>query len=116
MAAGRSEQRNDLTFVLEVNIPPPDLVIEVEITSPTVSKIPIYALLGVPEVWLANVRGVKILRLAAREYRSSEQSEVLPPLSEPVLSDFLERSKTMTTLAWRKMVRAWAREQGKQVS
>jgi Uma2 family endonuclease len=96
--------------------PPPDLAIEVEITSPAVSKIPIYALLGVPEVWLADVRGVRILDLTAGEYQSSEQSEVLPPLSESVLSDFLEQSKTMTTLAWRKMVRSWARERSTQGS
>ncbi len=94
--------------------PPPDLVIEVEITSPAVSKIPIYALLGVPEVWLADVQGVKILRLVAGEYKSSEQSEVLTPLNESVLSGFLERRKTMTTLAWRKMVRNWARERSTQ--
>jgi Uma2 family endonuclease len=87
--------------------PPPDLVIEIEITNPAVSKLPIYALLGVSEIWLTDGQGVRILRLAAGEYKSREQSEVLPLLSEPVLSDFLERSKTMTTLAWRKMVRHW---------
>ncbi len=88
--------------------PPPDLVIEVEITRRAVSKLPIYASFGVPEIWLSDGRGVSILRLAAGEYKSSEQSEVLPPLTESVLSDFLEQSKTLTTLAWRKMVRNWA--------
>jgi Uma2 family endonuclease len=94
--------------------PPPDLVIETEITSPAVNKLPIYASFGVPEIWLADGRGVRILHVTAGEYKSTEQSEVLPPLSESVLSDFLERSKTMTTLAWRKMVRNWARERSAQ--
>ncbi len=94
--------------------PPPDLVIEVEITSPAVSKLPIYALLGVPEIWRTDGRSVRILRLAAGEYKSSEHSEVLPPLTASVLSDFLEKSKTLTTLAWRRMVRSWARERSTQ--
>ena len=32
--------------------PPPDLAVEVDVTSPGVSKLPIYAALGVPEVWV----------------------------------------------------------------
>ena len=31
---------------------PPDLVIEVDVTNPGVNKLPIYAALGVPEVWV----------------------------------------------------------------
>jgi Uma2 family endonuclease len=90
--------------------PPPDLVIEVEITSPAVSKLPIYARLGVPEIWLTDGRSVRILRLADGEYRASERSEVLPFLTESVLSEFLEQCRTLTTLAWRRMVRNWARQ------
>ena len=32
--------------------PPPDLAVEVDVTSPGVAKLPIYAALGVPEVWV----------------------------------------------------------------
>ena len=32
--------------------PPPDLAVEVDVTSPGVDKLPIYAALGVPEVWV----------------------------------------------------------------
>jgi Uma2 family endonuclease len=93
--------------------PPPDLVIEVEITSPAVSKLAIYACLGVPEIWLTDGQGVRILRLADGQYKSSEKSEALPPLTEAVLSEFLQQSKTLTTLAWRTVVRSWARRGGK---
>jgi Uma2 family endonuclease len=89
--------------------PPPDLVIEVEITGPAVSKLPIYARLGVPEIWLTDGRSLRILRLADGEYRASERSAVLPFLTESVLSEFMEQSRTLTTLAWRRMVRNWAR-------
>ncbi len=94
--------------------PPPDLVIEVEITSPALSKLPVYALLGVPEIWLTDGQGVRILQLAAGEYKSSERSQVLPPLTDSVLWEFLEQSKTLTMLAWRRLVRDWARERSTQ--
>jgi Uma2 family endonuclease len=91
--------------------PPPDLVIEVEVTSPLLDKLQIYARFGVPEVWRYSDDGLSILRLAGEQYKSSAQSAVLAPLSQSVLSDFIEQSKTLTTLAWRRMVRSWAREQ-----
>ena len=94
--------------------PPPDLVIEVEISTPTVSKLPVYASFGVPEIWLADGQEVRILRLLAGEYKRSEQSGVLPPLGESVLSDFLQQSKSLTTLAWRSVVRNWARGRSTQ--
>jgi Uma2 family endonuclease len=34
--------------------PPPDLVIEIDITSSSLDKHPIYAALGVPEIWLGS--------------------------------------------------------------
>jgi len=93
--------------------PPPDLVIEVEITSPAVPKLPVYARLGVPEIWLYDGRAPRILRLTGDQYENSNRSGVLPCLTESVLSDFLEQSKTLSTLNWRRVVRAWAREQQK---
>ena len=91
--------------------PPPDLVIEVEITSPAVPKLPVYARLGVPEIWLHDGRAPKILRLVGGQYENSNRSGVLPCLTESVLSEFLEQSKTLSTLNWRRMVRTWARQQ-----
>jgi len=91
--------------------PPPDLVIEVEVTNPVLPKLPIYARLGVPEVWLYEVGEAKILRLRADKYEETEQSEVLPSLSRSRLSGFLKERETLTTLEWLRRVRAWAREQ-----
>jgi len=88
--------------------PPPDLVIEVEVTSPALDKLPIRAHLGVPELWLTDGEGVRILLLDAGEYKPGPQSAVLPALAESVLSDFVRRSQLLTTLAWRKLVRDWA--------
>jgi len=99
--------RGDRELDLQVD-PPPDLVIEVEISTALVNKLPIYAGLGVPELWVTDGCEVRILRLAAGKYRATEKSRVLPPLTAPVLTELLQQSKTMKTLAWRRRVREWA--------
>jgi Uma2 family endonuclease len=104
----RAKEEIDLSFD-----PPPDLVIEIELTRPAVSKLPIYAGLRVPEIWLADGQSARILCLAADGYQRSEQSQVLAPLTATVLSGFLEKSRRLKTLAWRRMVREWARAQQK---
>jgi putative restriction endonuclease len=84
-----SEEEIDLLV-----FPLPDFVVEVEITSPALSKLPIYASLGVPDTsgLRRTAQGVKIFGLAASEYTPNERSEVLPPLTKPVLSDFWSRA------------------------
>ena len=93
--------------------PPPDLVIEVEITSPAVPKLPVYARLGVPEVWLHDARGPRIMCLSGGEYQNSDRSRALPLLTQAALADFVASSKTLTTLAWRRTVREWVRERSR---
>ena len=90
--------------------PPPDLVIEIDITSPSFSKLPIYAQIGVPEVWRYDGQRLAILTLEGTEYVESAQSAVLCPLTCAALSDFIEKCKTMKRTAWLKEVREWSRE------
>lgn len=90
--------------------PPPDLVIEIDITSPSLDKHPIYARLGVPEVWRHDGERVAILRLDRTDYAEVAESKVLPPLTGAVLSSLIERGKSMRRTAWLKEVREWARE------
>ena len=44
-------------------LPPPDLGVEVDVTSPGVAKLPIYAALGVPEVWVWEAETLTVHRL-----------------------------------------------------
>jgi len=43
--------------------PPPDLVIEIDITSPSLNKFPIFAAMGIPEVWRYDGKTVTIFTL-----------------------------------------------------
>jgi Uma2 family endonuclease len=100
----RGKQRIDLTVD-----PPPDLVIEVDITSPSLDKLPIYAQIGVPEVWRHDGEKLVIFRLEGEEYVEAATSQVLPPLNVDVLSDFVEASRTQGRTVWMRDVRVWAR-------
>jgi Uma2 family endonuclease len=44
--------------------PPPDLVLEVDITHPSLDKLSIFAVVGVPEVWRYDGEHVRMLALA----------------------------------------------------
>ena len=101
----RGKDRIDLTVD-----PPPDLVIEVDITSPSVNKLPIYARLGVPEIWRYNGRDLKVLRLENDGYVEVSESITLSPLKSTTLSGLVERSKSLRRTVWLREVRDAARE------
>lgn len=90
--------------------PPPDLVIEVDITSPSINKLPIYARLGVPEVWRYDGRKLEVLKLENDGYAEVAESAVLPSLTGSVLTELVERSKSSRRTAWLREVRQKARE------
>ncbi|WP_293197524.1 MULTISPECIES: Uma2 family endonuclease [unclassified Microcoleus] len=62
-AAVRDTQELDLETA-----PPPDLAIEIDITSSSINKFAIYSALGVPELWLYNGRVLKFYQLVETEY------------------------------------------------
>lgn len=88
--------------------PPPDLVVEIEITNAAIDKLPIYAEVGVPEVWRFAGDRVTMLALADRRYHEIQTSLALPSLNSDVVTNFLRDSHTMRKIEWIRMVRAWA--------
>ena len=93
---------------LEVD-PPPDLVIEIDITSPSLDKLSIYARLGVPEVWRYDGKSTAILRLERTDYVEVVESTILPPLTSAILSRFVEKGRVLRRTAWLREIREWAR-------
>jgi len=88
--------------------PPPDLVIEIDITSPSISKLPIYAQMGVPEVWRYDGEHLTMWKLEGSRYTEITESLALPSLTNAVVSDFAEKSKTTKRTTWLMAVREWA--------
>lgn len=101
----RSKEEIDLTVD-----PAPDLVIEIDITSPSLNKLPLYAQLGVAEVWRYNGEQVTILRRDGDTYIVQEESMILSGLTSLVISQFLIESQTVERPLWLRHVRDWARQ------
>ncbi len=72
---------------------PPDLVVEVDITSSSRSRLNIYKSMGVPEIWRYNRKGLTILQLHQGEYVECKYSLTFELLSVEILENFLERGK-----------------------
>jgi Uma2 family endonuclease len=89
--------------------PPPDLVIEIDLTSPSLNKFAIFAHLGVPEVWRYDGERVRIYQLAGTEYVEQAQSLVLQGLTSSDVTRFLTESRTLARLVWLRRVREWVR-------
>ncbi|HEU4596779.1 MAG TPA: Uma2 family endonuclease [Pyrinomonadaceae bacterium] len=97
---------------LDPNIdPPPDLVIEVDITSPSLERFPIFAAFGVPEVWRFDGERLEIFLLSEGTYAKSEKSKALPFVVPEALVGFVAESVSLGRLEWLRKVREWARSQ-----
>ena len=70
--------------------PPPELVVEVDVTHRSVAREPIYAALGVSEMWRWTGRRLECLELAGGEYKPRERSLVFPFLVVGELTRFVK--------------------------
>ncbi|MBD2004217.1 MULTISPECIES: Uma2 family endonuclease [Cyanophyceae] len=90
--------------------PPPDLAIEIDITSSSVNKFEIYSALGVTELWRYDGRNLKFYQLAEGKYIECEFSIAFPIVSVTEISRFIEQSKSIGEIALLKSFRAWVRD------
>ena len=104
--AERMRDRDDLDLTVD---PPPDLVIEVDVTSKT--GLSVYQQLGVPEVWRFENGELRISVLQQGEYRDSTFSPQFPrfPIVQAV-AEFMVRIRTegrmQTLILFREYVRS----------
>ncbi|HJQ24156.1 MAG TPA: Uma2 family endonuclease [Blastocatellia bacterium] len=89
--------------------PPPDLVIEIDITSGSLHKLPIYAALGIPEVWRFTGERLLILALQDGAYVEADESLALPGLTGEIIIRFVEDRRRLKRPTWIKSIREWAR-------
>jgi len=77
--------------------PPPDLVVEIDVTSSSVERMPAFAALGIREVWRFEGKALRIFVLdARREYREFERSDGLPLLTCEQINDSLRKLRSMS--------------------
>jgi Uma2 family endonuclease len=91
--------------------PPPDLVVEIDVTSRSDNTLQIYADLGVPEVWIYNGSRLRINRLESQGYVECDRSLAFPSVAVLEMVSFLEQSETMDYLELVKAFRHWVKSQ-----
>lgn len=73
--------------------PPPDLVVEVDITHSDIDKLILYANLGIPEFWRYNGKIWRIYQLENKGYQEAETSPTFPMVAKAKLYEFLAQAK-----------------------
>jgi Uma2 family endonuclease len=99
----RNKQTLDLT-----QDPPPDLIIEVDYTSASLDRLPIYLALGVPEVWRYDHPVMQIYQLSNGVYLPCDVSPTfanLPLTTE--IPHFLAQSLEIGEISMIRSFRAW---------
>jgi Uma2 family endonuclease len=99
--------------LLDLDIdPPPDLAIEVDITSSSLNRMEIYAGLRVPEVWRYDGQAVTFFRLSPEgQYQESDESLSFPGLRPGDVLRFVELGSTLDKLRWARELRDWVRNE-----
>jgi Uma2 family endonuclease len=78
---------------IDINFdPPPDLVVEVDITSKSTSKMGTYARFGVPEFWRYDGKHFRMYELVGKRYIERDFSQAFPFVRRTDLVPFLEQS------------------------
>jgi Uma2 family endonuclease len=90
--------------------PPPDLAIEIDVTSSSLDRMSIYAALAVPEVWRLDRAGLTFNILDGGSYQVRSHSLAFPQLASADLANFLAQFGQIddTTLVLK--FRAWVRQ------
>ena len=105
---------NELRIRAQENVivgqdPPPDLVLEVDITNPSDRRLPIYALLSVPEVWRYDGYSLEFLALQNGEYIAIEKSLSFPDLPAAIIVKYVQQRLILGESATLREFRKWVR-------
>ena len=94
--------------------PPPDLVVEVDISHPSLDKFPIYVSLRVPEVWRHDGHTLQFFRLIGERYTQTPASGLFPLLAAEVLAGFVQQGNQYGIIPMIRAFRDWVRAHYRQ--
>lgn len=103
-----SQMRQKKKIDLSVD-PVPDLAIEVDITHPSISRFPIFARLGVPEVWRYHEGQIEFFVLKDSTYVRRKTSKFLPRVSSEAVTRLIAECDRSPSYDWLEKAREYAR-------
>lgn len=92
--------------------PPPDLLIEIEVSRSALDRMGIFAALGCPEVWRFDGEALRVEVLQAdRTYQAVERSPTFPAIPPAGIVPFVQPNEQVDYLSGIRAFRAWIRQQ-----
>lgn len=105
----RNKERIDLSVD-----PPPELVVEIDISRQSMKKLPMFAAMGVEEVWRYRDGQLFIFVLKHGQHQIAPASLALPLVTAEDLNQLLSARQDRSDSAWMDMVLDWARTRRSQ--
>ncbi len=87
--------------------PGPDLVLEIDLTHPSLDKMPIYASLGVLELWRYDGERMHFYLLVGEQYQEIDSSDLFPFLTATQLTQFIPTTKYRNLIPLIQAFRQW---------
>ncbi len=100
----------DVRGVVQIDLAqylPPDLAVEINITSSSLNRLAIYSALGIPELWRFDGTSLIIYTLQGESYVVSPASLALPPLTASDIERFLQLHSTTGENSLIRQFRQW---------
>lgn len=104
--------RGKLDFDLRCD-PPPDLVLEIDITSKSLNRFPIYVRLGVPEIWRYDNGQIEIYQLQDNTYIKTNVSLAFPQFPVEQILPFIAEHRAMGRRKMRLAFRDWVKKKAR---
>jgi Uma2 family endonuclease len=98
-------------FDPDIPPPPPDLAVEIDITTESLNRLPTYRNLGVPEIWRYDGKKLEFLHLNESGYAEFATSRAFPFLAPTDVERFLEKSLNEGQSPALREFRQWVRTQ-----
>lgn len=89
--------------------PPPDVIVEVDISHGSKRKFSFYGNLGVPEIWTYQRGQLRICHWTKQGYLEATGSQSFPLLTSEIITQFLEQGKSAGQSAALREFRQWLR-------
>lgn len=107
--ASEKKVRGKIDFEPDVD-PPPDLIIEVDVTSSSLDQLDLYSAMKVPEVWVHDGKQLVFLARGPRgKYAPAERSLAFPFLQPKDFDKFLKQHALMDETSLVRKFVEWAR-------
>lgn len=91
------------------SIPPPDLVVEIDITSSCQKRLEVYRELAIPEIWSYDGSRLQIYQLVSGEYQIVPRSLTFPTIPVVEIEPFLAQTMEADYLTLIRSFRQWVR-------